>query len=94
MLRLSANHLIGTLPSQIGLLTNLLQSADGNSFLAGNKLEGRLPTELGRLTEVESLKLFRNSFVGGLPTELGNLVGLTSAMFPYSNQVRRGGEGG
>ena len=47
------NSLTGTLPTQLGLLTNLINlEVDVNPELSGS-----LPTELGRLTKLTELDL-------------------------------------
>lgn len=64
-------NLYGSLPSEIGLLTNLT-SLD----VAGNKLQGTLFTEVGNLRKLEVLDLANNIITGPLPTELGVLANI------------------
>ncbi|KAM0029557.1 putative non-specific serine/threonine protein kinase [Helianthus debilis subsp. tardiflorus] len=56
----------GSIPEQIGLLSNLTQLS-----LWGNQLTGNLPVSLTRL---ERLDLSYNSFSGELPVSLANLT--------------------
>ena len=69
--RWSGNGLRGTLPAELGNLTNL-------EFLelANNNLTGPLPAILGNLTKLEYLDLYGNSLTGPIPAELGNLTKL------------------
>ena len=46
---LDANQISGTLPSQLGLLTNLAGTLD----LSGNRLSGTVPTELAALEKLQ-----------------------------------------
>ena len=46
------NALTGSIPSEIGLLTNLKYS-----FLDNNDLSGEIPSEIGKLTGVKILYL-------------------------------------
>ena len=55
----------------------------------------RLATELGQLSQLDSIKVFKNKFDGSIGTQLGMLVKLTTAFFVYSNRVRvRAANGG
>lgn len=68
MLAASAG-LRGTIPTEIGLLSNLERlTMDDNSLL------GSLPTELSRLTNILTLSLSSNILSGSLPTQLDNLT--------------------
>ena len=63
------NKLSGTMPSQLGMLTNLVSLQ-----LDHNLLSGEVPSELGRLTKLtDELALHRNSLRGRLPSQLGHL---------------------
>ncbi|KAF5815266.1 putative protein kinase RLK-Pelle-LRR-XI-1 family [Helianthus annuus] len=61
----------GSIPEQIGLLSNL-------TFLSlnGNRLRGNLPVSLTNLTLLEVLDLSYNNFSGELPVALANLITL------------------
>mmetsp|Transcript_6050 Transcript_6050/g.13486 ORF Transcript_6050/g.13486 Transcript_6050/m.13486 type:complete len:132 (-) Transcript_6050:111-506(-) len=61
----------GTLPTEVGLLTNL------EKFLVDlNRLSGTIPSQLGNLTNLERLFLGGNRLTGQMPTELGRLTNL------------------
>ena len=65
------NQLVGSIPKEIGNLTNL-----NELWLDFNQLSGTLPTEIGNLTKLERLALYNNKISGKIPTELGNLTNL------------------
>ncbi|MBO1351939.1 MAG: leucine-rich repeat domain-containing protein [Hormoscilla sp. GUM202] len=67
-INLDNNNLSGTLPSELGSLSNL-QTLD----LEDNNLSGTLPSELGSLTNLLELDLEDNNLSGTLPSELGSL---------------------
>lgn len=61
-----------TLPSEIGLLTNL------TSFIFhGANLTGAIPSELGLATNLQRLQLSSNHMTGAIPSELGALTAMT-----------------
>ncbi|MDB2445453.1 hypothetical protein N9X66_09935, partial [Gammaproteobacteria bacterium] len=59
------NGLNGTIPSELGNLSNLT-----NLHLGSNSLTGTIPSELGNLTKLAQILLFSNSLTGGIPSEL------------------------
>ncbi|CAB9499241.1 Fibronectin leucine rich transmembrane protein 2 [Seminavis robusta] len=65
----------GTIPSELGLLTQLTGIAFLNTFVSGT-----IPTELGQLKALKQIYLGSNypskSVVGTLPTEIGSLTSL------------------
>ncbi|MCY3737063.1 MAG: hypothetical protein OXG13_11710 [Gemmatimonadaceae bacterium] len=67
-LSLSGNDLRGTIPPELGNLSDL-ESLD----LSDNRLRGSIPSELGRLSNLESLDLSNNQLEGVIPAELGRL---------------------
>ena len=71
-LYLSSNRLSGSIPTELGNLTNLT-----HLNLSDNRLSGSIPTELGNLTNLTRLGLSSNSLSGSIPTEIGNLTNLT-----------------
>jgi Leucine-rich repeat (LRR) protein len=70
-LYLAGNQLTGSIPTELGKLTNLRELN-----LSDNQLTGSIPTELGKLTNLRELRLSRNQLTGSIPTELGNLSNL------------------
>ncbi|WP_424963186.1 leucine-rich repeat domain-containing protein [Ekhidna sp.] len=68
---LSGNGLIGSLPPELGNLSELR-----TLYLQGNELTGLIPSELGNLSKLESLYLYNNQLFGSIPPELGNLSAL------------------
>ncbi|KAM0029539.1 putative protein kinase RLK-Pelle-LRR-XI-1 family [Helianthus debilis subsp. tardiflorus] len=62
---------VGSIPEQIGLLSNL-------NFLSlwGNQLTGNLPVSLTNLTHLEVLDLGGNNFSGNIPDSFTNLIRL------------------
>ncbi|MEQ9105031.1 MAG: PKD domain-containing protein [Rhodothermales bacterium] len=80
-LGLSQLGLKGTLPTEIGNLTELRLLS-----LAFNQLSGPLPASMGNLTKLETLNLERNTFTGNIPESFGNLVALKELVF-WGNQL-------
>ena len=67
-LNLFENQLSGSIPPELGNLSNLEVLV-----LAYNQLSGSIPPELGNLSKLEVLILGGNSLSGPIPPELGNL---------------------
>jgi len=65
VLDVSGNNLQGTIPTTLGLLTNL-----NILFIDGNQYEGTIPSELGDLESMEKIYLNDNDLVGSIPDEL------------------------
>ena len=61
----------GSIPAQLGSLTDLR-----HLLLDNNALAGGIPPELGNLVDLRSLNLGSNALTGSIPTELGNLVNI------------------
>ena len=59
----------GTIPSELGSLTNLQELSLNN-----NSLSGSIPSELGALTYLQHLSLNNNALSGSIPSELGALT--------------------
>jgi len=72
-LSLWQNKLTGTIPIELGNLSNLDWVQ-----LSYNSLSGIIPSALGNLTKLKSLYLNSNSLSGNVPRELGNLLKLNS----------------
>mmetsp|Transcript_51725 Transcript_51725/g.60432 ORF Transcript_51725/g.60432 Transcript_51725/m.60432 type:complete len:872 (-) Transcript_51725:2473-5088(-) len=71
-LDLSDTNLVGTLPREIGQLTNLVTLS-----LDDNMIVGSIPEEFGGLTNIQYLNLYKNEFTGDLPQSFQNLTQLT-----------------
>ena len=69
VLNLRFNHLKGTIPSELGSLTEL-KVLD----LWINGLNGTIPPQLGNLANLESMVLSVNKLSGPIPPDLGNLT--------------------
>ena len=70
-LRLGSNGLRGSIPPELGKLSNLVALS-----LYRNELTGSIPPELGNLTVLQGLGLYRNQLTGAIPPELGSLGSL------------------
>ena len=71
---LSISNFNGTIPTELGLLSNNLQSLT----LSNSYVNGPIPTELGLLSELRYLDLSYKELTGTIPTELGRLTKLES----------------
>ena len=80
-LTLAANHLTGSIPSELGLLTSLSYLS-----LRENDIRGRIPTEIGSWSLIRTLNLSLNKFRGTIPTSVGRLTQL-SEIFLGSNEL-------
>ena len=70
---LTNNNLTGTLPPELGTLSDL-RYLD----FYGNNLTGPIPPELGNLSRLLGLAILYNNLTGPIPPELGNLSHLVS----------------
>ncbi len=68
---LHENALAGSIPSDLGSLTNIRWL-----HLSSNALTGPIPGELGNLENLDSLSLWGNELTGPIPTELGSLTNI------------------
>jgi len=84
-LALNSNDLNGSIPPEIGDLSNLTYLGLGD-----NHLSGSIPPELGNLSNLSSVHLFNNQLSGPVPGELGNLtnmVGLQAGGNQFSGSI-------
>lgn len=63
-------QLTGTIPAELGKLTNLKRLQLGNQ-----QFTGEIPAELGNLTNLQELELGGNQLTGTIPAELGVVFG-------------------
>ena len=66
------NGLVGTIPKELGDLSNLVYM-----HLGQNELSGTIPKEIGNLTKLSQMHLWGNKLSGSIPKEFGNLLSLT-----------------
>ena len=78
-LNLADNNLVGSIPPEIGDLTELAELS-----LSENKLSGPIPIELGSLERLRILFLFNNRLNGNVPKELGNLSNLRNLRLDFN----------
>ncbi|MBI9054120.1 MAG: leucine-rich repeat domain-containing protein [Bacteroidales bacterium] len=72
-INLSENNLSGTLPTEIGVFSNLV-----SLNLDHNAITGEIPSEIGNLNALGELNLWENQLSGTIPIEIGNLTNLTT----------------
>ena len=70
-LQLLSNRLRGSIPSELGNLSELTLLN-----LNSNELNGSIPSELGNLDQLQYLNLADNQLTGSIPPELGDLAQL------------------
>jgi Leucine-rich repeat (LRR) protein len=80
-INLGGNHLTGTLPEEIGQLTELT-----NLILYGNVIEGSLPSSITNLTKLWELVLNGNHLTGPIPPEVCTMYTLRALNF-VGNQM-------
>ncbi len=82
-LSLRDNNLVGTIPPELGGLTELFSLA-----LDGNKLSGPIPAELSKFKRLRDLFLGRNPEISGrIPAELGYTGGLEYLQLDRTNLI-------
>jgi len=80
-LRWNGHGLTGSIPPEIGNLTNLKEV-----YLGGNQLTGSIPTTIGKSKNLTHLILFSNQLTGEIPSTIGNLVNLQE-LYLYNNKL-------
>lgn len=75
------NSVDGTIPSEIGLLTNLQRLTVYNA-----QVSGTIPEEIGALTDLTMLNFHNNFVTGQIPSSIGNLTNLVY-FYGYKNQL-------
>merc|ERR1711907_466162 len=65
---LDGNQITGTIPTEIGLMTDLASFSIANSTLSGT-----IPDEIGNLHQLRRLWLFNNKLTGSIPQALNKL---------------------
>ena len=85
---LRGNNLKGTLPSELGQLTNLeglsLESGYVGGRYVSNELAGGIPPELGHLEKLRMLSLSGSRLDGSIPAELTQLSSLATLDLNYN----------
>ncbi len=76
-----ANQLSGSIPPELGNLSNLT-----TLYLSGNQLTGPIPPELGDLSNLTTACLHSNQLTGPIPPDLGSLSSLDT-LYVYGNQL-------
>ena len=76
---LAANRLQGSLPTEIGMLSNLRSLSIGR-----NEVEGTLPSEIGLLTDLRALDLTLTEIQSTVPSEIGMLQELTALNLSFA----------
>ena len=71
-LSLYRNNLTGTIPPELGNLSQLT-----HFFIYNNHISGTIPPELGQLSKLTNFDIRNNEVSGTIPRELGNLSQLT-----------------
>ena len=75
------NQLTGSIPPEIGNLTNLVWLG-----LYDNQLTGGIPSEIGNLTNLTSLILSGNQLTGGIPESICDLnINFNNSSFNITN---------
>lgn len=85
----SNNKFNNQLPTEFGILTNLVELG-----LHNNTFTGTIPTEFGLLTSLEALDLSSNLFTGSIPSELGLLSNLLFLDLSGNTQLGTTSSGG
>ena len=73
---LDSNYLSGTIPAELGNLTNMEVLDLSDNSVAGCELTGDIPPELGNLAHLQQLLLADTKISGSIPPQLGRLANL------------------
>jgi hypothetical protein len=82
VLFIQLNSIKGPLPSELGLLTGIVELGVDHNLLSGT-----IPTEIGNIRSIYRLSAHRNLLSGTLPTELGRLSSLLSLLWLHENRI-------
>lgn len=82
-LDLSANHLVGEIPSELGDISGLLFLN-----LSYNSLSGSIPAALAKLSVLEALDLSSNKLEGVIPPDLSSLTKLGDFNVSFNGALR------
>jgi len=77
---LNNNNLVGPLPSELGVLSNLIELQ-----LYDNSLYGNIPNGLGGMSSLQYFYMHRNQLTGSIPSDFGNLSSLTRLYLSDNN---------
>ena len=80
-LYLQENQISGSIPLELGQLSNLKQL-----YLFDNQLSGSIPPELDNIFTLEEMLLMNNRLTGPIPPELAKLSNLRS-LYLFNNQL-------
>ncbi|XP_062095046.1 receptor-like protein 54 isoform X2 [Humulus lupulus] len=81
---LSCNHLVGSIPEQVGQLRGLYFLN-----LSNNALTGTIPSTIGDLQQLESLDLSNNNLNGLIPSSLASLTFLSLLNLSFNDLTGR-----
>ncbi|MDX6747359.1 T9SS type A sorting domain-containing protein [Polaribacter sp. PL03] len=81
-IKLDNSYLNGTLPNEIGNLSELKDL----EITFNESLTGNIPTTMGDLLKLESLVLWNNNLTGNIPSEIGNCTNLIN-LYLDNNQL-------
>ena len=79
-LNLADNNLVGTLPPEIGILSDLEYLV-----LYQNRIGGQLPSEIGLLTALRTFIVFSNPWTGTIPRTVGLMTELETFDIDFSS---------
>ena len=81
-LGLNSSGITGSIPPELGILTNLTYLNLGN-----NELTGSVPSEIGQLTNLTYLNLSNNQLTDSIPLEIGQLTNLWHLDLSYNQLI-------